>query len=109
MKLTRRGVCYDLSESPYTYEMNYNDNFITFYFSSEFNKERFINKLVSYRKYVNNSLSNRFGVTISVDEISDIKLYSTYEKRGFFIKVNNEEYTCLENLLLLGTTVIRIN
>ena len=105
MELTRRGVCYDLETTPYNYRIEYNDNSIIYNFSSEYNKERFINRLVSNREYINNSLSNRFGVTTYFPELCDIKLYSIIEKRGFLIQVNSEYYKCLDKVVLSGMKI----
>lgn len=109
MTLTRRGVCYDLNESPYTFTLNYDDKDISFHFSSEFNKDRFTKNYEKFREYYNTSLSKRFGVTINSNELCDIKTYLTYEKRGFYLIIDGEEYSCLENLHLVGMMITKSN
>ncbi|MBO7712865.1 MAG: hypothetical protein J6S85_04795 [Methanobrevibacter sp.] len=109
MELTRRGVCRDLKESPYTCEINYAENTIKFYFSSDFNKYRFNENILKLRDYYNQSLTHRFGVDIKFYELCDIKTYLTYEKRGFYLTINDEDYSCLENLILIGTKIIKSN
>ena len=107
--LTRGGVAYDLSVSPYTQEITYKDGDLVFHFSSQYYKDNFLDRLGSNRESINDSLSKRFGFTISNNKLCDIKLYSKIEKRGFLIKNSKEEFTCLNTIKLDGTMLIQRN
>ena len=110
VKFTRGGITYDLVNSPYRRRVVYSPGRgITFAFSSQLYKNKFDRDLEDHRAKINESLSNRFGFEIKSDMLSDIKLYSTIEKRGFYIKGNKKEFTCLDNLVLDGKTLIAKN
>ena len=100
--LTVRGIAYDLDLSPYKSEIIYNQEKITFKFSSKMYESKFNDKLVENRNKISTSLSNRFGFNISNDLLSDIILYSKIEKRGFLIISEKEKYRCLNNIKLDG-------
>lgn len=107
--LTRNGVAYDLKTSPYKVTLNYKNNNLEYVFSSQLNKERFINKLKDNRMKINESLSKRFGITIEDDMLCDIKLYSATEKRGFLINTNEKAIECLNIIKLDGNNLILMN
>jgi len=105
--LTRNGIAYNLSLSPYKTTIKYGeDDYITFKFSSKLYKDNFKNKLKLNRDNVNNSLSKRFGFSIKCDKISDLKLYSSIEKRGFLIETKEGIYQCLNTIELDGRNKI---
>lgn len=108
-KLSRGGVAYDLSLSPFKVELNYKEDKITFKFSSELNVGRFENKIKEHRETINKSLSNRFNIGIDIPVISDIVLYSKIEKRGFLVLINGEEYKCQNIIKLTGVKKIQKN
>ena len=88
---TVRGVCLNLNESDYIFE---NEGFM-FYFSSEFNKKRFIDQLNEYVKIETMKLQNRYNINIKFDVMFMISLYKLIEKRGFRIydSINKKEIT----------------
>lgn len=101
-KLTRGGVTYDLKMSPFTHTETYDNGVnMSFMFSSEYNKGRFLEKLEENREKINESLTKRFGIRVYLPVLSDVKLYSIIEKRGFFIKTN-ESIECLSTIELTG-------
>ena len=105
-KLTRGGVTYDLGVSPFTHTETYKNGYdLTFMFSSEFNKDRFLERMKENREKINSSLTKRFNMNIEFSVLADVKLYSTVEKRGFHIK-SNESITCLNTIELSGETLI---
>lgn len=108
-KLSRGGVAYDLSLSPFRVKLNYGEDKITFKFSSELNVGRFENKIKEHRETINKSLSNRFNIGIDIPVISDIVLYSKIEKRGFLVLINGEEYKCQNIIKLTGVKKIQKN
>lgn len=106
--LTRNGIAYNLSLSPYKLTIKYDKNdYITFKFSSQLYKDNFQNKLKVNRNNINNSLSKRFGFIILNDKLSDLKLYSSIEKRGFLIETKEGIYECLNIIKLDGQNKIQ--
>ena len=100
--LTRGGVAYDFTVSPFRKVVRYGElHELTFVFSSERNLEKFNSKLEEHREKINYSLSRRFGISIKCNKLSDIKLYSMIENRGFLIK-GKDDYTCLSIIELDG-------
>lgn len=105
-KLTRSNIAYDLNHSPHQLSLNYDEYGITYVFSSELYKNKFLEKLSSNRENINISLSNRFGFVIVNDILSDLKLYTTIEKRGFLIYKGLVKVECLNNITLDGSQLI---
>lgn len=92
-ELTRNGICYNLSKSPYTTRLVYGDTLIIFYFSSERYKNKFDNELADARNKLHESLSKRFKIKITFDFLSDLILYRKVEKRGFYVFYDGEVFT----------------
>lgn len=108
-RLTRSGVAHDLSISPHTTVVKYGEHdFLTYVFSSEFYKKKFLEKMYKHREEISESLSKRFGFRIRNDKLADVKLYMKTETRGFLIK-GNEELKCQENIQLNGANLIKRN
>ena len=104
--LTRSKVAYNLGISPHRFETKYGNDDVTYVFSSDLYRRKFIERLIDNRFTINSSLTNRFGYNCSIDLLCDLKLYSSIEKRGFLVIVNNEEIICQENITLGGQIVI---
>ena len=81
--LSVRGVCYDLSVTPYHKTIYYGADSIEYRFSSAFNRDRFINTYTSIRKDLSVKLIKKLNFNIDFDKIIDVSTYSKYEKRGF--------------------------
>ena len=109
VKLTRNGVCYDLRNTPYKHTVEYNDSKTIFSFSSELNKERFVNRLNENRKTMNSSLSNKYGVIVELNKLADIDLYTKTEKRGFYIVANGRIVEWLEEIVINHEQILRKN
>lgn len=110
VKLTRYGVAHDLEASPYRRKVLYSSGRgITYVFSSKLYKDIFDRKLEENREKISASLSKRFGFEIQNDILCDIKLYSSVEKRGFYLKTNKKGFTCLDNLRLDGKSLTTKN
>lgn len=106
VKLTRNGVCYDLRNTPYTHTVQYHDYKIVFHFSSELNRKRFEERILDNRQTINNSLTNRFNLTIKLNKLSDIDLYTKVEKRGFYIVANGRIVEWLEEVTINREQVV---
>lgn len=101
-KKSRFGVYYNIEDSTYFYQ----DGDMTYYFVSETNRDRFIERFRDNRTKINKSLSNRFKFKFSADVVSDIRTYLEIEKYGFYVLKGGEKL-CKENLeydtqLLIG-------
>lgn len=108
--LTRRGIAYNLVESPYRFNIQYDDlNSITFVFSSSLYVDKFVQKVQENRNNINKSLSNRFGFKIENNVLCDLRLYAAVEKRGFLIYKNGEKFECLRSIILDGSNLIPTN
>lgn len=79
-------VYYDLKESNEFVEML--DT--RFYFSSSFNKERFLKGYQSYIKEEEDKIIAKFGINISIRYYLLIAYYMKIEKRGFYLKKYSE-------------------
>lgn len=106
--LTRNGIAYDLTKSPYKLTKEYEGNELTFVFSSELYREKFGQKLEENREKVKESLFKRWGVQVENNALADIKLYSTVEKRGFLIE-GKESHRCQSTIKLSGVSQITKN
>ena len=75
-------VYYDLTESKEIVELNHTK----FYFSSSFNKERFLNGYESFVKEERDKLYAKYGIDVSDKYNLLIAYYMKIEKRGFYLK-----------------------
>lgn len=101
--LTRKAqVAHDLHISPYREAIPYTVGEITFVFSSDLYRRKFLQRLQANRAEIENSLSKRFGFRIVANEAADLRLYTQIEKRGFLIQVNGVNVVCQEDLVLAG-------
>lgn len=81
MTKTRRGIYYDLSQSPYQFR----SNSVTYHFSSSLNLKRFADRLEGRRTTIMTYLTKLFGFEIKADHLAEVHLYLKVEKRGFLI------------------------
>ena len=96
---TTRGVYYNLKESDYVATLNINSEEIKLYFSSNFNKVRFLEKVGNIIHEDNLKLSFRYKIDIDATKLILLSYYKVIEKRGFRVIINNKEV--LENNLAL--------
>lgn len=85
MKRSER-IYYDLNESTEIVELLNTK----FYFSSSFNKERFLRGYESYIKEEEDKLIAKYGLNISIRYYLLIAFYMRIEKRGFLLKKYSE-------------------
>lgn len=85
MGATRGGVWYDLAESPISYEWRG----LTYRFSSESHRSKFVREVRKRELWLRDSLSRRFRCTVELDVMADIQLYSQVETRGFLVVTND--------------------
>lgn len=103
--MTKYGVVYDLEKSHYSFRI---DN-ITYYFSSLIHLSKFTKGYYENRHKVNETVSNRYGMTIELNLIADIHFYSKIETRGFYIMYGKEVYTCKKAITLSGVNPMPIH
>lgn len=105
--MTRNNICYNLDESPFTCA----DKDLIYFFSSLLHLKKFKSKKLTNRVVVSESLSKRFKMTVKVDLLSDILLYSQIESRGFLIWDYKKGgiYKCLNHITLDGLTMTPSN
>ena len=104
--LTRSNIAYDFNISPHKLEVTYSDEVITYVFSSELYRQKFIDKVADHRQKISESLTNRFGFTIENNKLADLKLYTTIEKRGFLLYKGQVKVECLSSITLDGNHLI---
>lgn len=75
-----RSIVYnDISKSNFEYLMCG----LKFYFSSEFNKKRFVNGCENYINEETNKLQNKYRVDLTIDSELAVAFYKKVEKRGY--------------------------
>lgn len=77
----KSNVCYNLFKSPYYTQ------YLThqFYFSSQFNKVRFDDKLQDFIENENSKLNSKYLCEINAKIVLALCLYRKIEKRGFYV------------------------
>lgn len=109
--LTKSKIAYDLNISPHRETVHYmiGDKIeeITFIFSSNLYRVKWCEKVDENRSKINESLTKRFGFDINIQQLADIKLYTTIEKRGFLIYKGPVKIVCLNDIILDGQMQIK--
>ena len=103
---SRSKIAYNFEISPYHFDMGYPDFMVRYVFSSELYRKNFIARYFEHRQKISESLSNRFGFLIEADQIADLKLYTTIEKRGFLVLIDGEPVKCVNDITLSGQRMI---
>lgn len=98
--VTRNGVYYDLMKSNYRYKVL--DTQLTFVFSSDLHKVKFMEQFRENRNAFNVKLMSRYRLNVEMTTLPDIILYKKIESRGFLIINERGQHIWLENLLLGG-------
>lgn len=88
---TVKGVYLNINES----DIFYSFHEFEFYFSSEFNKTRFINNIDNYVNMETLRIENKYNVDIDLGIYLAVAFYKKIEKRGFKIlsKIDKKELT----------------
>lgn len=109
MTISRNGIAYNFDVSPYELKVKYHDFNLIFRFSSNNNIKKFLNKQDSNREKLQISLSKRFKLSLSLDLIADLKLYTQVETRGFLILSKDMRFECLEEIAYDGVILTKKN
>lgn len=86
---TRRGIYWNLRESNITAQVEG----ITFYFSSKFNKDRFLRDYKNYITMESIKIFSKYKIPLNFELFLILAKYRSIEKRGFRIVIDNKEYT----------------
>lgn len=84
---TKNGVELNLQESDYKFEFRR----AVFYFSSEFNLERYKNSVIQFVEMEQAKIINRYKVKAELKLYLAISLYKKIEKRGFRVLYRGQE------------------
>lgn len=99
-KMTRAGIYWDLKKSHYCINLTYYKMPVRFYFSSLTHLNKFSDRYLEMREYTETWMRKRFFVAMNYDLLSDIRLYSQVETRGFYLEINGEGMECPEEIYL---------
>lgn len=86
---SKRGIYYNLNDSEY--KLNLKENDLTFYFSSEFYKNKFSENFENYLITENLKLCVKYECKIDASNMLLLKLYQKIETRGFRVVYKNKE------------------
>lgn len=104
-KLTRSQIAYNLSISPHRAVMSYGEYEITYVFSSDLYRRKFLDKLQQNRENIGASLTKRFGFRVCPGLLADLRLYKTTEKRGFLLVKDGEPIEWENRVILDGVNL----
>lgn len=102
---SRKGIFYDLNVSEYRATINN----ITYVFSSELHKQKFIERVKDNRENINSKLTKRYGIEIENNILADLILYKSVETRGYLVINGVGEKLCKETVKLDGVKVTKKN
>lgn len=92
---TRRGIYWNLRESNIKAQMEG----IDFYFSSEFNKQRFLRDCKIFVTMESMKLYSRYKIPINFDLFLLMAKYRSIEKRGFRVEIDNKEISAYDVII----------
>lgn len=100
-ELTKGGICYDLKNTPFRTTCEIDEEEVAIlHFSSKNYRDKFKELQKSFREKFDNSINQKYRVSVNLGLLPDLILYSTIEKRGFFCNVKGVDYDCLKNIIL---------
>ena len=98
---TVNGVYLDINESDYIYELDG----VAYYFSSEFNKNRFKDKVIDYVNNETMKLKNKYKVNCNFDLFFQLSFYKKIEKRGYKVVELSNNTRITKETTILNTIV----
>lgn len=100
-----KRVEYNINKSEYYFRINK----LTFFFSSQFNKNRFESGFIDYVNDETNKLKAKYKVNINLSDYLMVAYYKKIEKRGFRIvyKINEKETELSEEVLLANQILMK--
>lgn len=85
MPATVNGIYHNLRESKYTIS----NGEVVFFFSSKLYRDKFLKQYENHRVIY----KNKMNVPLNMDTLSDVLLYESIEKRGFFVRLERARIT----------------
>lgn len=101
MPPTRNGVYHDLSETPWTYELQTREQRIVFHFATRGHWLKFGDLLPQRVAAMNATMGKRIGVPVDMEAAAALQLYRQVESFGFRVEVDGETWP-RENLEFAG-------
>jgi hypothetical protein len=98
--ITRNGIYYDLSQSPY--KIRISDTRLQFIFSSDLHMLKFKDKIMENRMETNARLTARYHIPVNFPVLADLILYQRIETRGYLVFNEKGVELCKESLILNG-------
>lgn len=96
--LTKNGIELNLKESNYVV----NITGLSFYFSSELYKNKFINNVREFVNQENTKINLKYKININLETYFAIVFYKKIEKRGFYITLDGKE---LKNIQIINEII----
>ena len=107
--LTRNGIAKDLAKSPYIFTEKIGNQRLDLYFSSRLHVQNFSQKRDENYNMIYNHIYKRFKYQTECRLLSELNLYQKIERRGFYVKIDKEVYTCPGDIILSGERKTRKN
>lgn len=96
-------IYYNIDESDYYVEYNT----YKFYFSSQFYKDKFKDKIEKFIEEENYKLQSRFNLDLDFKDMLVFHLYQKIEKRGFKVEfLNNKKWANIEYFKFVSQIVV---
>lgn len=92
MPPTRNGVYHDLSESPWTYELQTREQNMVFHFATRGHWLKFGDLLPQRVAAMNATMGKRIGVPVDMEAAAALQLYRQVETYGFRVEVDGETW-----------------
>lgn len=96
--LTKNGIELNLKESNYVVNLTG----LSFYFSSELYKNKFINNVKEFVNQENTKINLKYKLQINLETYLAIAFYKKVEKRGFYITADGQE---LKNIQIINEII----
>jgi len=100
---TRNNIYHDLAESPFRILLEG----VFYHFSSLLHLQKFVSLYPENRRKMTEYLAKLYTVNLSLHRLPDLVLYRKIETRGFFIKLEGSELTCLDSAIFMEKVLIR--
>lgn len=102
MAKTKNGVYHDLKESEFILNLDYGNDNVKFFFSSEFNLDRFNRRIKNYVNDETAKFNAKHHCKADLTVLLYVSLYKMIEKRGFYVIFNNTPIENVNGVLKVG-------
>jgi hypothetical protein len=100
--MTKDGIEYNLSITPYVVNKEYNAINVIFKFSSEMYRDKFSAYMndTALKNDRNSKTLKKYGFLFENHLVEDIRKYTTLEKRGFQIIMDSKKFESVKDIKL---------